>query len=141
MLNRQSRVTNIQHHLLEGIAIICAAFASIALFTWGLTELAIARFWEPWVTRFGVLGSGIPFLIVALTSGFAIGAIVGLLFRRRALHVATLAGLLAAVAELVAAANYPDSVSVSLVWTTISAAILAFGLILGGISTRSIRHA
>jgi len=87
------------------------------------------------VTRFGVLAGVIPFVLVALTSGFAVGATVGLAFGRRALLIAALAGALAAIAWLI-----PDSGS--LWWSSvIAAATLAAGLVLGSICTRRIRHA
>jgi hypothetical protein len=138
MLNPSGRTARVLRYLLEGIVAICTAYASIALFTWALGQLAMARFWEPWVTRFGVLGSEVPFVFVALSSGFAIGAAVGLVYGRRALHIAALSGVLAAVVWLVA--PYPNGGS--MLWSSIvAAATLAVGLIMGSICTRRIRHA
>src|SRR5713101_6408506 len=140
MLNPSGRTASVLRYLLEGIVTICTSYASVALFTWALGQLAMARFWEPWVTRFGVLGSEIPFLLVALTSGFAIGAAAGLVFGYRALRIAVLAGVLAAIAWLVGVAAYPDGGSV--LWSSVTAAAtLAAGLVMGSICTRRIRHA
>ena len=119
---------------------ICAAYASVAIFTWALGQLAMARFWEPWVRQFGVLAIEIPSVLVALASGFAIGAAVGFAFGRRALHIAALAGVLAAIAWLVGVATYPEGGS--LLWSSaIAATTLAVGLVLGSICTRRIRYA
>ena len=140
MLNASNRTASVSGYLLDGIMAVCAAFASVALFTWVLSELAVARFWEPWVTRFGVLGSGIPFAFVALISGFVVGAAVGLVFGHRALRVAALAGVFAALAWLIGTATYPDGGSL-LRSSVIAAATLAIGLVMGSICTRRIRHA
>jgi len=138
MLTLSDRTATVLSYLLGGIVTICAAFASVALFTWALGQLAMARFWEPWAKQFGVLGYGIPFMLVALTSGVAVGGVLGLAFGRRALHIATLAGVLAAIAWLVTA----RSDSGGLVWSSvIAAATLAVGLVVGSLCTRSFRHA
>src|SRR3981189_14181 len=135
MLTLSGRTASVLRYLLEGVVTICAAYASVALFTWALGQLAMARFWEPWVRRFGVLGIEIPSALVALASGFAIGAVVGLVFGRRALYVAALAGVLAAIAWLVGVATYPEGGS--LLWSSaIAAAALAVGLVMGSICTR-----
>jgi len=140
MLNPSDHTLRLLRYLLEGIVTICAAFCSLALFTWALGQLAMARFWEPWVTRFGVLGVEIPSALVALTSGFAIGAAVGLAFGYRALRITVLAGVLAAAAWLIGAATYPNGGN--LLWSSvIAAATLAAGLVMGSICTRRIRHA
>jgi hypothetical protein len=140
MLNLSDRTANVLRYLLEGIVALCVAYASVALFTWAIGQLAMARFWEPWVRRIGVLGSEIPFVLVTLTSGFAIGAAVGLAFGYRALRIAVLAGVLAAIALLVGEATYPDGGS-SLWSTGAAAAALAAGLVIGSICTRRLRHA
>jgi hypothetical protein len=140
MLNFGVRTANVLRYLLEGIVAICAAYASIALFTWAIGQLAMARFWEPWVRRIGVLGSEIPFVLVTLTSGFAIGAALGLAFGYRALRIAGLAGVLTVIALLVGEATYPDGGSS--LWSTVTAAAtLAAGLVMGSICTRRLRHA
>jgi hypothetical protein len=140
MLNLRDRTAGVLRFLLEGIVVICTAYASVALFTWAIGQLAMARFWEPWVRQIGVLGSEIPFVLVTLTSGFAIGAAVGLAFGYRALRIAVFAGVLAAVALLVGEATYPDGTSS--LWSSVTAAAtLAAGLVIGGICTRRLRHA
>jgi len=139
MLTPSGRTATVLRYLLEGVVTICAAYASIFLFTWALGQLAMARFWEPWVRRFGLLAIQIPSALVALASGFAIGTVVGLVFGRRALYIATLAGVLAAIAWLVGAATYPEGGSL---WSSaIAATTIAVGLIMGSICTRRIRHA
>jgi hypothetical protein len=140
MLNLGDRTTGVLRYLLEGIVAICAAYASLALFTWAIGQLAMARFWEPWVRRIGVLGSEIPFVLVTLTSGFAIGAALGLAFGHRALRIAALAGVLSAIGLLVGEATYQDGASS--LWSSVTAvATLAAGLVVGSICTRRLRRA
>jgi len=138
MLTPSGRTATVLRYLLEGVVTICAAYASIFLFTWALGQFAMARFWEPWVRRLGLLAIEIPSALVALASGFAIGAVVGLVFGRRALYIAALAGVLAAIARLVGAATYPGG---SLWSSGIAATTTAVGLIMGSICTRRIGHA
>jgi hypothetical protein len=140
MPNLSDRTLAVLRYLLEGIVALCSAYASLALFTWANGQLAMARFWEPWVRRIGMLGIEIPVVLVTLTSGFAIGAFVGLAFGYRALRIAAFAGALATIALLVGEATYPDGSS-SLWSSVIAAASLATGLVIGSICTRRLRHA
>ena len=140
MLNPSDGTAKALRYLIEGTASICVAFASIVLLEWSLVQMAMARFWEPWVKRFGVLGSEIPFALVAFSLGLALGAIIGLAFGRRALFVAVLAGALSLIMWLIGAATYPEDGSF-LLWTVIHASTLVVGLVMGSICARRIRHA
>jgi hypothetical protein len=131
---------NLPRFLLIWIVAVGAAFASVALFILVLSEFTMARFWEPWLTQFGVLGSSIAFALIALASGFTVGAVVGLALGRHSLRVTPIAGLLVAIAWLTSAVTYLGGDRPP--WSSVIAAtMLASGLIIGGVCLRHIRHA
>jgi hypothetical protein len=134
------RLTTLLRYLLIVVTAVGAAFASSALFTWILAQYAIARFWEPWVIRYGVAASSIPVALIALASGTAVGAVVGLVLGHRSSGVAPLAGALVTIWWLSSALTYSGDGPP--VWSSIIAVgMLAVGLIIGGICARHLRHA
>jgi hypothetical protein len=140
MPNSSSRLARFPGYLVTGVVALGAAFATVALFILVLGEFAMARFWEPWVAQFGVLGTSVSFAFVALASGFAVGAVVGFALGHRSSRVTLLAGALVAIAWLSGAVTYLGSAKP--LWSSfIAAAMLAAGLVIGGFCTRHIRHA
>ena len=140
MPNNGSRPAHFPGYILTGVVAFGAAFATVALFILVLGQFAMARFWEPWVAQFGTFGISILFALVALATGFTVGAVVGFALGQRSSRVTLLAGVLVAIAWLSGAVSYLGSGKPT--WSSlIAAAMLAVGLVLGGFCIRHIRHA
>ena len=132
-------VANLPRFLYEGIVALCAAFASLALASWALASLTVARFWEPWVAHLGVVIGFLLFAAVELASGFIPGTVIGLLVARQSLRTSLIAALLVAILWVLAAvldANFAHIGS-----GLFGAGAVAVGLLLGTLCTHKVRHA
>jgi hypothetical protein len=139
MLRTGQLAANLPRFLYEGIVALCAAFASLALASWALASLAIARFYEPWHAHFGVVVGFLLFAAVELASGFVPGTVVGLLVARQPLRTSLIAAVLVAILCVLAEAsegNFEHIVS-----GLFGAGAVATSLLLGTLCTHKFRHA
>jgi hypothetical protein len=130
---------NFPRILYEGIVVVSAAYASLALASWLTIVLIMSRFEEPWVARFGVAIGYLLSGAANVASGFVFGAAIGLLVARRSLRTALFTGLLIILLYALAGEGSDSSrVLVSYIFGPVS---ISVGLLIGTLCTRRFRHA
>jgi hypothetical protein len=101
----------------------------------------MARFWESWVSRRGLIGAMVPFVTIAVASGLFVGFVVGALIRDHSIRVAAWAGVLACAMWLAAALAVGGLEWAAHNYSLLGAPCIAIGLLVGALLGRQIRHA
>src|SRR6266446_7220013 len=105
-----------------------AGVGAILLFQFVLEQYAMARFWEHWIAEYPVVGTYLPFCVIAVASGVLIGLVLGLLVRTKALALSAWAGFGVCVLSFVAA-----SAAGGIQWAVTNVALIAPPAIASGL--------
>lgn len=125
----------------RGVLLIAASCVGASeLFYFAFGKWVASQIGEPWVLAYPFAGVMGPFLAIAFSSGFVVGALVGALVPVRSLRVGVWAALLACVLSFGSAIVAGDLAWVAREPTVLLGPFLGAGLVCGAFLLRKVRR-
>jgi hypothetical protein len=123
------------------LLVVLSCVGAFEVFYWAFGQWAASRFSEPWAVEYPTIGVMGPFAVIALLSGFLVGALLAAVIRAKSLRIAAWSGAAACVLSFGAAV-----VAGGVEWafsegTVLVGPFVAGGLVLGALLVCKVRHA